>query len=544
VTEVHARIAQAREAMAREAWAEAYDAFRAVDPSSLFAEDLEGLADAAWWTSRFEDSLDARQRAYAAHAAGEDERAAGVAAARLAIEHFVRENPSVGTGYLMRAQRHLRDLPACDEQGFLAMVESNVARFAGEIDRAIASARRATEIAERFHDRDLAAMAIHSEGLALVDAGRIEEGLALMDEAMTAVLGGDLSPYFTGIIYCNLIQACLEVNDIGRAGEWSDAARRWCDALQPEAPFPGMCRVNRAEVARLRGAWPEAETEAEAVIASRGLAEAEPQLAAAAFVQIGEIRRRTGDAEGAEAAFARATDLGSNAQPGLALLRLAQGRTGEAGSGLRMVLASEHQPARRARLLAAQVEVALSAGRRDEALAAVEELTTMARETASLAFTAVAETAAGALALAQADPPAALERLRRACSGWRDLKLPYEAARARMLCAQAMRAGGDEAGAATELRTAAAEFERLGAAPDASEAAELLRGPRELPGGLTPREAEVLRLVAAGNTNRDIAVELVISEHTVARHLQNMFAKLGVSSRSAATAYAFEHGLA
>ena len=254
-------IDRARGAMARGAWAEAYDAFSAVDRAALTGSDLEGLADAAWWISRLDVSLDARHQAYAAYEQEGDELGAGTVAARLAIEHFVREQPSVGAGYLMRARRHAEHIPPGSEQGFIAMVESNVARFSGDPDGAIAKAREAVEIGRRFGDRDLIAMAIHTEGLARIDAGHAADGMALLDEAMTSVLAGDLDPYFTGIIYCNLIQACLELNDIRRAGEWSDAARAWCDALPPDAPFPGMCRINRAEVARLRGAWPEAEGE-------------------------------------------------------------------------------------------------------------------------------------------------------------------------------------------------------------------------------------------------------------------------------------------
>ena len=535
-------IQRARDALARGAWAEAYEGLHEADRSSMTANDLEGLADAAWWNSRLEESLEARQKAYAAYAAAGDERAAGAVAARLAIEHLVRDETSIGTGYLMRAHRHLQDLPACREQGFLDVVEANAARFAGELDRTLALARRAIELGRRFDDRDIVAIAIHTEGLALIDAGEVREGLALLDEAMTAVLAGDLSPYFTGIIYCNLIQACLEVSDVRRAGEWSDAARTWCDALQPDAPFPGMCRVNRAEVARLRGAWPEAE--AEAVLASEEMAALDPGLAAAALNQVGEVRRRTGDVEGAETAFARAHELGGDPQPGLALLRLAQGKIEAARTGLRLTLGVEHQRPRRSRILAAQVEVALAAGDLDEARAAVDELETMARDAGTPAFAASAATAAGALHLASGEVDEALDRLREACTAWQQLKLPYETARARVLYAQAIRAGGDEEGARLELRAALAAFERLGARPDADVVSRLMSGPEALPAGLTPREGEVLRLVADGRTNRDIAVELVISEHTVARHLQNIFAKIDVSSRSAATAWAFEHGLA
>ncbi len=535
-------IEEAHDALTRGAWAEAYDRFRAVEPNLMGPRDLEGLADAAWWVSRLEESLDARQRAYAAYVAAGDEAAAGAVAARLSIEHFVREETSVGAGFLMRAQRHLKDLPPCLEQGFLAVVEANVARFAGDLDGARSGSRVAIEIGQRFGSSDVLAMAIHTEGLALLDANEVAQGIALLDEAMTAVLGGDVSPYFTGIIYCNLIQACLELNDIRRAGEWSDAARTWCEALQPGSPYPGMCRVNRAEVARLRGAWPEAE--AEALLASEELLDVDPGLAASALNQVGEIRRRTGDLDGAEAAFARAHEFGADPQPGLALLRLAQGKVDAARSGLRIALAAERQRPRRSRLLTAQVEAALAARDLEEARAAADELEAAARDAATPASAAAAATARGAIHLAEGDVPAALRDLGAASASWQDLKLPYEGATARVLYGRAIRASGNEEGARMELRAASAAFERLGAVPDAAATARLLDEPGSLPAGITAREAEVLRLVAAGKTNRDIAVELVISEHTVARHLQNLFAKLGVSSRSGATAYAFEHDLA
>jgi ATP/maltotriose-dependent transcriptional regulator MalT len=300
--------------------------------------------------------------------------------------------------------------------------------------------------------------------------------------------------------------------------------------------------VNRAEVARLRGSW--AEAEAEARRAADELVGVEPRMAAWAFAQLGEVRRRLGDLAGAEAAFERAQELGADPQPGLALMRLEQGKTDAARSTLRLALDGAFQPTARARLLAAQVEAAVAAGAVDEARAAAAELGSMAEAVDLPVFGAAAATAAGAVALAEGDVPAALDALRRACSTWQDLRLPYEAARARALFGRALLAGGDEDGARRELRGALAAFDGLGAARDVADVREVLEGRRALPAGLTAREAEVLRLVAAGKTNRDIAVELVISEHTVARHLQNMFAKLGVSSRAAATAFAFEHGLA
>ena len=534
-------VERGRDAFARGAWSEAYEALHTADPSTLSAKDLEALADSAWWTSRFAEALEWRHRTYAAYAAQGDEYGAAAVAARLAIEHFVRSEPAVGAGFLMSARRHAEAVPDGVAHGFLAMVEATVAHYSGDTEHALELAERAVEIGRRFADRDLIAMALHARGLALIGAGRVSEGLRLMDEAMAAVVAGDLSPYFTGIIFCALIGACLGLGDVRRAGEWSDAARAWCASLPSSAPFQGMCRVNRAEVARLRGSWPEAE--AEAVRAVEELETVEPGLAAAAWVQVGEIRRRTGDLAGAEQAFTRAQELGEDPQPGLALLRLAQGKLEPARTALGLALATHLQPVRRAPLLAGAVHAALAAGAIDDAAASAAELTAIADAHDIPAFRAGAALASGAVSLAQGDVPAALERLRSATTAYQELRLPCEAATARSLYGQALRAGGDEDGARAELRAALAAFERLGAVPDARATARLLDGPEALPSGLTARECEVLRLVAAGKTNRDIAVELVISEHTVARHLQNMFAKIGVSSRAAATAYAYEHGL-
>jgi ATP/maltotriose-dependent transcriptional regulator MalT len=535
-------IERARGALAASAWADAYAGFTAADPAELTARDLEGFADAAWWLSKLPEALELRHKAYGAYVSAGDERGAAAVAARLAIEHFIRDEPSVGAGFLMRAQRHAEGLPEGPEAGFLAMVEATVARFQGDLDRALTLADRAIELGRRHAVSDLVAMAIHVRGQALVAAGRVREGVALLDEAMAAVVGGDLSPYFTGIIYCAVISACLELGDIGRAGEWTDAARAWCDTLAPGSPFPPMCRVNRSELARLRGSWSEAE--AEAVRATDEMLAIEPGIAGSAFSQLGEIRRRLGDLAGAEAAFERAQELGADPQPGLALLRLSQRRVGAARSALRLALEAEHHPPRRARLLSAQVEASIAGGAIEEARDAAEELQTIASSTHLPAFAAAAATAAGSVALADGDPARAIGALRSAAAAWRDLRLPYETAGARALLGRALLAGGDEDAARLELRAALADFERLGARPDVAATRSLLGGAPGLPGGLTAREVEVLRLVATGKTNRDIAVELVISEHTVARHLQNSFAKIGVSSRAAATAYAFEHGIA
>jgi DNA-binding CsgD family transcriptional regulator/tetratricopeptide (TPR) repeat protein len=542
VAERIADIDWARDAVGRESWADAYEGFRTLDPSRLTPQDLEGLADAAWWLSRVDESLAARQRAYSGYAAaGEDPRAAGCAA-RLCVEHFLRREPAVAAGWLMRAQRHLREQPEGVQHGWLAVCEATVAQFRGEPDEATSNAERATEIGQRFGDRDLVAMGVHLQGLVLISGGRVPEGMALLDEAMTSVVAGELSRYFTGVIYCNVLAVCLDLTDLGRAGEWNQAARAWCESIPPEAPYPGLCRLNRAAAASLRGAWTEAEAEAQR--ASEELT-FNPLAAARAFYQTGEIRRRVGNLAGAEEAFIRAHELGLEPQPGLALLRLAQGNSDTALTALRLAVTGESgSRLRRAGLLAAQVEVAIAARDLDAARPASDELEAIARAFGTPALDAAAATARGALRLAEGDVAGAIERLRHACAIWQELRLPYETARARMLYGVAVRGAGGEEGARLELRAALTAFERLGAAADAGKAGDLLAGSGDLPGGLTAREAEVLRLVAAGKTNREVAAELVISEHTVARHVQNILAKLDLPSRAAATAFAFEHGLA
>ena len=535
-------IERARDAVARESWAEAYTMLRDIEPSLLAPRDLEGLADATWWLSKVDESIAARQKAYAGYAAEANNPAAAFMAGRLAIEHFDRGEPAVAMGWLMKAQRHLSDQPESVEHGFLALVQANVARFQGDLDGSMALAEDATRIGRRYANPDLIAMAIHDQGLVLVSRGDVREGMSLLDEAMTSVIAGEVSSLFTGVIYCSVLDACLDLADLGRAGEWNKAALAWCDTLPPDAPFTALCRINRAQLATLRGAWSEAETEARRVSEDQTL---NSVAAARGFYETGEIRRRIGNLTVAEEAFARARELGLEPQPGLALLRLAQGKAEPALTALRLAVEgeSENRP-RRARLLAALVEVAVAAGDPETAKAASDDLGRIAVEFATPALNAAASTARGALALAQGDVPTALESLRGACRIWYELRLPYESARARVLYGIALRAAAVEDDAELELRAAISAFERLGAAPDAAATASLLAGADERPRGLTAREVEVLRLVASGKTNRDIAVELVISEHTVARHLQNIFAKLDVSSRSAATAFAFEHGLA
>jgi DNA-binding NarL/FixJ family response regulator len=531
-----------RETVRTGPWLHVYEDLSGRDPASLAAVELEALAEAAWWLCKSDESIAARQGAYAAFRDANDDRGAARAAARLFHDHFYRGEGAVAVGWLRRGFRHVEGDPDCVESGWLQMAEAELSLHRGPLEQAVAGAAKAIRTAQDHRDADLAAVAMQIQGRALIAQGRIADGLALLDEAMTCVLAGELAPLYTGWVYCSVILACKDLADLQRASEWTEAAKSWCEALPATTPYrQGLCRIYRGEVLALRGAW--AEAEAELRRAHQQLLPHKPQGAAEASYGVGEVLRRRGDLAGAEQAFVRAQQLGWDPQPGMALLRLAQGRVEAAAAALRSALASPMVDRfGRARLLAAQVEVAIAAGALDDARPAARELATIADGLASAVVRATASMAQGALQLAAGSPAAALEQLRGALHGWRALQLPYEEATARLLIGTTQRMLGDEDGGRIEIDAARAGFDRLGAAADARHAALLQRGraPQRV---LTDREVQVLRLVAAGRRNRDIADALHLSEHTVARHMQNLMAKLGVSSRAAATSAAIQQGL-
>ncbi|MFD9502000.1 response regulator transcription factor [Streptomyces sp. NPDC060035] len=532
----------AREAVSREAWGDAYRLLHGIRPDLLGVDDLAALADAAWWTGRVDESVAARTKAYSGYEARGESRQAGYSAWMLFYEHRLAGRNAAAAGWLHRARQQLGGEPECVEQCYLAWVDSEEAQNRGAFDDAMDHACRMADIARRCGSADLLAMSTEARAGVLLAEGRVAEGLAQLDDVMCAVAAGELSAFFTGWIYCLGLQQCMACADLDRAAEWTDAAMAWCATMPEENNFRGLCRVHRVEVLELRGSWSQAATEAG--LTCEELLPYEALTAAEAVYLAGEIQRRRGDTAAAESTYARAHELGRDPQPGLALLLLAQGRTDASEAALRVAIAADGGR-HRGRLLAAQVEIFLALGRLDRARSVADELEEIARawqrrrESERTPPHATAAWAGGAVAFAEHDLRRALPLLRRALELWLDLGVPYEAAQTRMTLAAADRAAGDDESARLELRAAHAVFEALGAVPDARRAAALLR----LPGELTAREVEVLRLVAGGRTNRAIAAELTISEHTVARHLNNIFAKVDVSSRAAATAYAYTHGL-
>jgi DNA-binding CsgD family transcriptional regulator len=387
-------------------------------------------------------------------------------------------------------------------------------------------------------------MARLGRGQALIRLERPKEGIALLDDAMVGVLADEVSPTIAGIVYCAVIDACHSLFDLRRAGEWSEALTSWC-ASQPDlVPFRGQCRVHRAEMMRLRGDWSDALDEVERAAAVTPRVRGQAVLAAAEY-QKAELHRLRGETADAESAYRRASELGRDPQPGLALLRLAQKQAGDAAATIRRVVDGTHEHIPRAALLAAYVEILLAVDDVDAASAGAAELAGVAAELDAPFLHATAAHCNGAILLARGDPRGALVELRRAATAWRDVDAPYETARTRVLIGLACGLVGDRDTAALEMDAARRTFDRLGAAPDLQRLDELAgAGERPATGGLTGREVEVLQLVATGRTNREIADALVISEKTVARHVANIFVKLGVSTRAAATAYAYRRGLA
>jgi ATP/maltotriose-dependent transcriptional regulator MalT len=373
----------------------------------------------------------------------------------------------------------------------------------------------------------------------LIDKGQPDEGIARLDEAMLFAVEGRLGPYSTGKVYCSMISACEDTGDYERAAEWTEATQRWAQQ-HPFSIFPGVCRVHRASVLKRRGSLLEAEQEAERACGE--LERSRPVASAAAWIEVGDICRRLGELERAEAAFAKAQEISGSACSALALLRLAQGKIDTANTIITSCMEQTSASLARASLLPNYVQVAVAAGDLDHASAAVDEFSSLLERFDSPAGQAALRVAQGRVLLATGDPHRARVTLQDAHERWQHLAVPYEAATTGTLLGEALRECGDEEAAAAAFGAAAALFDQIGARiiDDTPEPG----APREaLPAGLTHREVEVLKLVAAGLTNKEMAAALFLSVKTISRHLSNIFTKIGVTSRAGATAFAFEHGL-
>jgi DNA-binding CsgD family transcriptional regulator len=537
-------LAAAQEAYESRRWADACTHLAAADrQGSLDAEPLDRLGTAAYLTGQMDAAAAAWERAHLGYL-----RDGGVPRAVrcvfwLAIALVLRGEHARAGGWLQRAHRALAEAGLdCVEHGYLQL-SAGLQALHSDPDAAYATFQEVTAVADRFGDPDLQALGRLGQGQALVAAGDAGRGVAMLDEAMVAVTSGEVSPIAAGIIYCTVILVCRDVFDLRRAQEWTVALSRWC-ASQPDLkPYRGQCLVHRSELMQLRGDWSDALDEVRQACTHLFDPPGDPVLGMARYQQA-ELLRLRGELGRAEEAYRQASECGHSAQPGLALLRLAQGRVGDALAAIRRVVGEAEGAAERSRVLAAQVEIALAAGEADAARLATEELDRIAADFDSAYLRAAVGYARGMVLLAGGEPAAAGPVLRRAWLAWLELDAPYEAARVRLAIARACQQVGDRDTAELELAAAGRVFAQLGAEPALAQVREL-SGPEQPPaaGGLTQRELEVLRLVATGAGNREIADTLVISEKTVARHLANIFAKLDLPSRSAATAYAYRHDL-
>lgn len=538
-------VTRGREAYEQLSWRDAYECLSAADKrESLDADDLDRLASAAYLIGHVETANDAWERTHHAFLDRGDTASAVRCAFWLGLTLVLRGQHARGGGWLGRAQ-HILEAAAldCVEQGYVRVPMALQALGAGEVDEAYRSFVEITDLADRFGDPDLKALGRLGQGQSLVARGDAARGVAMLDEAMVAVTTGEVSAVAAGIIYCATVLVCRDIFDVRRAQEWTAVLSRWCAAQQDLQPYRGQCLVHRSEIMQLRGEWADAMDEVRRACEHLSDPPGDPVMGMAMYQQ-GELLRLRGDFTRAEQCYRDASNWGHPAQPGLALLRLAQGRIDDAAAAIHRTITEAEGVVERSRVLPAHVEIMLAAGDVEGARSAVHELVEIAATFDTPYLRAVVGYARGCLLLADGDAGEANVALRRAWGAWHEIEAVYEAARVRLQMARAGSELGDYDTAQMELDAARRVFEQLDATPALEQVREL-SGRAESPaaGGLTPREVEVIRLLATGATNREIADSLVISDKTVARHVSNVFTKLDLSSRAAATAYAYEHGI-
>jgi DNA-binding CsgD family transcriptional regulator len=533
---------QGRTARAEQRFGAAYDAFMGADRlGELSTEDVLAWSDAAWWLGRTDQALQLAERGHRELVdQGETIRAAKEAIG-LGFLLMIRGDMAAGSGWLQRGRSMLERSPGTGSRGYVAQLDAQYALDNGEVGRAVDLAREAEDAARSVADSALLSLALMTKGTALLRAGAVTESMAVLDEAMLPVRSGQVPPEMAGNLYCQMIAICWELADLRRAREWTGATERWCAGFDSSVMFSGICRMHRVQLRQVSGEWDLAADEARVVCTE--LAGMNTAVVAEGHYLMGDLLRLRSRARDAEAAYLHARELGRDPQPGLALLMAQSGHAASAVRSLHASLAG-HRGGEygRAPLLRALVEVAIDAEDVETARNAADQLSAVARRWRSDGLQAAAAHAQGMVGLASAEPASAVALLREAVSRWRELDAPYECARARVVLSEALSALGDNSAAQLEAEIAAKTLGDLDAIIDLERLAPT-RPAGNRPEGLTAREAEILMLVADGITNRQVADALVISEKTVARHLANVYLKVGVSTRTAAVAWARRKGL-
>lgn len=534
-----AGLSEARELFAGFRWRRCVDLLADFDARcGLDGDGLVLLGLAAQLIGEDESAAAAFARAYQSFLDVGDVRGAvrSAMAGALALENA--EEPVRSRAWAARAGRLVEEHDLGGGEAALVLAHrAHEQMDAGRVADALATAQEGERLALAVHDADAVVLSRLTIGFALLVRGERAEAIGVFDEIMLAVSSDETSPAVVGLCYCLAITACIAVRDVVRARAWTTTLDRWCAARPDLVAYRGTCLVHRAQMSTLRGNWTGALAEAasaEELLVGTG--------AGQAAYQLGELHRLMGSDVAAEDAYRRANALGVQPEPGLSRLRTAQGRPEVAARTLRRLCTEPRPPADRAELLAALVDAELDLHELEAARDTAGQLRTAAEGLGSPLLHGLADQAEGVMLLAEKRPAEALDALRRAQQRWSDLDLPHACAQVRALAGRCLQAMGDEESAALEFEAARECFERLGAAPDLAQV-PTTDGPRVRPGGLTDREVEVIRLVAAGHTNRAIASRLCLSEKTVARHLANVYAKLDIPSRAAATAYAYDHGL-
>ncbi len=531
-----------REFLRKQGWADAVvhlTAADAEDPLEPF--DLVELAKASLLIGKDREGGEILARAHQAFLSRGETQLAARCAFWLGFNSLLGGNLAVASGWLSRSERLLDEHPDCVERGYLFLPVGYRYAHSGDGLKAYEAFLEAAKIGERFGDADLTVLARQGQGRALIRQGEIRRGVALLDEAMISVTAGEVSPLTAGGVYCSVLDACGEIFDLRRAQEWTSALENWCAAQPDIVPYRGHCRVRRAEILQLHGAWQDAIEEAQQACQKLSTPAPRPE-AGSAFYRLAELYRLRGEFDAAEEAYREASRWQRAAQPGLALLRLAQGQAEAASAVIRRIMDEVREYGSRARVLDAFVEIMVVVKDNAAARAGADELSAIAQRYDAQLLHAMSARANGMALLAEQDAKQSLSELRRSWEIWCELDAPYEAARTRVFMAQACGAIDDCDAASLELELACEVFKKLGATPDLSRTRAIsIKKTLKDESPLTIREIEVLKLIASGKTNRAIATALNISEKTVARHVSNIFNKLNISSRAAATAFAYEN---